>query len=88
LKKDGQTVCWALEKALSDRNLSQQVTIKKTGCMKQCKTGPHLLVMPDKAHYSRVQPEMMARVVEQHIVPHLQENSAEHQGQNSLVLVQ
>jgi (2Fe-2S) ferredoxin len=67
LKKSGDGLTRALETALDDRNLSH-VTIKKTGCMNQCKTGPHVVVMPDKAHYSRVQPEMVAVLVDRHLV--------------------
>ena len=54
MKRGGKAVCQALEAALSDRGLEDQVTIKGTGCMKNCKAGPNL-VMPDKTRYSRIQ---------------------------------
>lgn len=37
MKRGGKAVCQALQETLSDRGLQNQVTIKGTGCMKQCK---------------------------------------------------
>lgn len=53
IKRGGKEVCQALEAALSARGLESEVTIKGTGCMKDCKAGPNL-VMPDKTRYSRI----------------------------------
>ncbi|NET16123.1 MAG: (2Fe-2S) ferredoxin domain-containing protein [Okeania sp. SIO1H6] len=36
-KRGAGKVCQALSEALSDRGLQDQVTIKKTGCLKKCK---------------------------------------------------
>jgi (2Fe-2S) ferredoxin len=49
---------------LSDRDLTQ-VTIKGTGCMKQCKAGPNI-VMPDKTRYSRIRPQDIPNLVDKH----------------------
>ncbi|NJL52110.1 MAG: (2Fe-2S) ferredoxin domain-containing protein [Hydrococcus sp. SU_1_0] len=67
-KKGGQKVCGAIESVLSDRDLTQQIPIKKTGCLKQCKKAPTLIMMPDKTRYSKVQPKQAREMVEQHLL--------------------
>ena len=54
VKRGSKGVCRALEAALSDRHLTDQVTIRSTGCMKHCKAGPNLVLMPEKTRYSNV----------------------------------
>ncbi|MEH2408291.1 (2Fe-2S) ferredoxin domain-containing protein [Nostoc sp.] len=65
MKRGGKAVCQALEAALSDRGLEDQVTIKGTGCMKNCKAGPNL-VMPDKTRHSRIQASQVPALMNQH----------------------
>ncbi|MEH1963643.1 MAG: (2Fe-2S) ferredoxin domain-containing protein [Nostoc sp.] len=65
MKRGGNAVCQALEAALSDRGLEDQVTIKGTGCMKNCKAGPNL-VMPDKTRHSRIQAAQIPALMNQH----------------------
>ena len=75
MKRGGKEVCQALETALSDASgkgfaqgsLNSQVTIKGTGCMKNCKAGPNL-VMPDKTRYSRVQASQVPALIDKHFV--------------------
>jgi NADH:ubiquinone oxidoreductase subunit E len=65
MKRGGKAVCQALEAALSDRGLEDQVTIKGTGCMKNCKAGPNL-VMPDKTRHSRIQAPQVPALMDKH----------------------
>ncbi|MEH2063549.1 MAG: (2Fe-2S) ferredoxin domain-containing protein [Nostoc sp.] len=65
MKRGGNGVCQALEAALSDRGLEDQVTIKGTGCMKNCKAGPNL-VMPDKTRHSRIQAAQIPALMDKH----------------------
>jgi len=64
-KRGGKAVCQALIAGLSDRGLVEQVTIKETGCMKNCSAGPNL-VMPDKTRYSRTKAAQIPQLLEQH----------------------
>ncbi|MEH1844476.1 MAG: (2Fe-2S) ferredoxin domain-containing protein [Nostoc sp.] len=66
MKRGAKAVCQALEAALSDRGLEDQVTIKGTGCMKNCKAGPNL-VMPDKTRHSRIQASQVPALMNQHL---------------------
>lgn len=65
MKRGGTAVCQALQSAISDRGLEDQVAIKGTGCLKQCKAGPNI-VMPDKTRYSRIQAAEIPEVIERH----------------------
>ncbi|MDF5730652.1 MAG: (2Fe-2S) ferredoxin domain-containing protein [Rhizonema sp. PD38] len=69
MKRGGKALCHALEKALGDRDLDSQITIQGTGCMKNCKAGPNL-VMPDKTRYSRIQAEQVPTLIEKHFASH------------------
>ena len=69
MKRGGKEVCQALQTALSDRNLDSQITIQGTGCMKNCKAGPNL-VMPDKTRYSRIQAEQVPALIDKHFAAH------------------
>ncbi|MBE9124667.1 MULTISPECIES: (2Fe-2S) ferredoxin domain-containing protein [unclassified Coleofasciculus] len=70
-KRGAAEVCQAATGALRDRGLDDQVAIKETGCMKQCKQGPCMVVMPDKARYTRVDPNKMSMLVEKHFAAKL-----------------
>ncbi|MEA5564028.1 (2Fe-2S) ferredoxin domain-containing protein [Anabaena sp. UHCC 0399] len=72
MKRGGKTLCQALEAALSDRGLEDQVTIKATGCMKNCKAGPNI-VMPDKTRYSRIQADQVPLLMDKHFARHNRE---------------
>ena len=65
MKRGGKEVCQALQAALSDRGLENEVAIKGTGCLKQCKAGPNV-IMPDKTRYSRIQAEQIPETINKH----------------------
>lgn len=64
MKRGGKGVCKALEAALDDRGLTDQVTVRGTGCMKQCKAGPNVIF--NKTRYTRVTAEEIPALVDQH----------------------
>ncbi|MEB3310261.1 MAG: (2Fe-2S) ferredoxin domain-containing protein [Snowella sp.] len=65
-KRGGKAVCQQLETALRDRGLADQVEIKTTGCMKQCKQGPNIVFMPNKARYRQVSPQQAVSLLDRH----------------------
>ncbi|UBF29251.1 (2Fe-2S) ferredoxin domain-containing protein [Kovacikia minuta CCNUW1] len=91
MKRGGKAVCKALEAVLDDRNLSDQVTVRGTGCMKDCKAGPNLVVMPGKTRYSRITPGEIPAIVETHFPQDEQPKAAqletEKQGQSQKLRV-
>ncbi|MGD1905728.1 MAG: (2Fe-2S) ferredoxin domain-containing protein [Leptolyngbyaceae cyanobacterium] len=66
-KRGSNTLCRLLEKALAESGRSGQVTIKKTGCMDRCKSGPHLVFMPGKQRYSRATADMLPDLMNKHL---------------------
>jgi len=66
MKRGGKAVCQALEAALCDRGLEDQVAIKGTGCLKECSSGPNVVVMPDKSRYSRIQAAEIPSLLDKH----------------------
>ncbi len=65
-KRGSNTVCKTLAAALDALEIGDQVTIQETGCMDRCKAGPNVVIMPDKARYSRVAPAMVPELVQRH----------------------
>jgi (2Fe-2S) ferredoxin len=80
MKRGGKALCKVLEKELGDRQLSDQVTVRPTGCMKACKGGPNL-VFPGKTRYTHVAPEDIPTLLERHF-----STPANHQLQVARVL--
>ena len=66
MKRGGKAICKLLESELREQGLTDQITIKLTGCMGHCKSGPNLVFMPDKARYRRVSPKMIPDLINQH----------------------
>lgn len=64
-KRGANRLMQALQAELDDRGLTDHVKIRGTGCMKQCKSGP-ALVMPDKSRYTRIRPEQAAGLIDKH----------------------
>jgi (2Fe-2S) ferredoxin len=55
-----------LASSLAEGNWEQEITVKRTGCMGKCKSGPHLIVMPDRTSYSKIQPKDVAGILTKH----------------------
>lgn len=62
-KRGARAVAAALHHAVSDRQLDG-VSIKTTGCMKQCKAGPALVI--NKTRYTRVTPDDIPQLLHKH----------------------
>lgn len=62
-KRGSGQVCSALMNALEQQDLADYVKVKGTGCMKHCKSGPHVVVMPDKSRYSHVKVGQIQEIV-------------------------
>jgi len=68
-KRGGKEVCQFLKEGLRDRGLDDTVQVKLTGCLKQCKAGPNVVMMPDKERYSKVQPHHVTELLDKHFTP-------------------
>ena len=72
MKRGGKALCQALESELTNHGLENSVAIKGTGCMKNCKAGPNL-VMPDITRYSKVKAEQVADLIDKHFSGEIRE---------------
>jgi NADH-quinone oxidoreductase subunit F len=57
-----------LLKEIAGRGLSEQVSVKITGCHGFCEQGPLVIVEPQKTFYTRVALEDIPEIVEKHLV--------------------
>ena len=65
-KRGGKKISQVLEESLRDRGLAKQVQIKTTGCLKQCKKAPNLILMPSKNRYHKVKPQQIPALIDEH----------------------
>jgi (2Fe-2S) ferredoxin len=66
-KRGSDALCQALQTQIEDYDLKADIEIKLTGCLKNCKKGPNLVITPDKAHYSQVTPEQIPLLLNKHL---------------------
>lgn len=66
-QRGGKEVYQNLEKIIQERGLSDQIQLQKTGCQKQCKKAPNLVIMPNKSRHSFVRPKEVAMLLDQYL---------------------
>jgi (2Fe-2S) ferredoxin len=64
LKRGSQRISQELQSQLKQQGLDQQVAICSTGCLKNCKQGVNLIVMPEKRKYCQVQLQQIGTIIE------------------------
>ena len=57
-----------LEKELAAHGLSDEIKVVQTGCFGLCALGPNKNVNPEGVFYSRVQPEWIKEIVDEHLL--------------------
>lgn len=57
-----------LRAGIQERGLANEIKLTKTGCLKECEDGPIVLVYPDGVWYSRVLPEDVDNIIDEHLV--------------------
>jgi len=63
-----QAVAEALEQALKDLGLTEEVQIVRTGCMGSCDLGPVAVVYPEGVFYQKLTPEDSRVIAEEHLL--------------------
>ena len=58
----------AFKQQLEANGLSEEVKLVQTGCFGLCALGPVVIVYPDGTFYSRVTPENVKEIVEEHLL--------------------
>lgn len=78
MKRGGKEACQAMQTALKIRGLAEQVSIKGTGCLKDCKAGPNIVMMPDKKRYTKVQASQIPALIDKHFAKDKSDIIANH----------
>ncbi len=63
-----KTLQAAFDKSIADFGLSEEVKLVQTGCFGLCALGPIVIIYPDGTFYSRVTPEDVNEIVEEHLL--------------------
>lgn len=63
-----QAIIDELEKNLEEKGLQKEVRVIKTGCFGLCALGPIMVVYPEGAFYSKMKPEYVPEIVEEHLL--------------------
>jgi len=63
-KRGSRAVAAAIQQTLGERQLTPQVTVKDTGCMKQCKSGANVVIQ--KTRYSHITPADVPGLIDRH----------------------
>ena len=66
--RGGMELVNLLKEELAVRKLRADVRVNKAGCLDTCEAGPSLVVYPEGVWYSRVRPEDVPEIVEEHLV--------------------
>ena len=66
--KGGKVACELLKEELERRQITEQVEIKTTGCLKKCKQAPNVVMLPDKIHYGGIQPQQIPLLIDKHLI--------------------
>lgn len=66
--KGGEGLYQQLADKLASRGLSEQVTLRQSGCMKNCRAGITLRVLEDDTTYGRVKSADLDDIIEQHLL--------------------
>jgi len=62
-KRGGKAVYQAAMEAVQEKQLSDRVQVKATGCMGKCKKGPCLVVQADKSRHLGIKPEQVPELI-------------------------
>lgn len=66
LQRGGGAVCDQVAQNLQAQGLEDAVQVRMVGCLKRCKMGPNLVMLPDKTYYSHVQVSQIPDLMKAH----------------------
>ena len=68
ISSDCEVAHEALENALLDAGIREDINVKLTGCMGTCDVGPTMIVQPDNVFYCKLTTEGVKKIVDEHIL--------------------
>ena len=67
-KNGAKAACESLQSELQTKGILDRIELKTTGCLKQCKQAPNLIILPGRIRCSRVQPKQVSKLVARHLL--------------------
>ena len=67
--RGGQKLCSMLNREVIKGSWEHPVTVREIGCIGKCKSGPHLVVSPDKVTYSNPKAHDIPAILNRHLQP-------------------
>ncbi len=64
----GGKAAYEMLQASQAKSMTKEIEIITTGCLKQCKQAPNLVIMPGRNRYSRVQPKQVSQLIAKHLL--------------------
>lgn len=64
---DSEKIIQLLEEELQQKGLQEEVKVIRTGCFGLCALGPIMIVYPEGAFYSRIEPGNIKEIVSEHL---------------------
>ncbi|AGY58688.1 (2Fe-2S) ferredoxin domain-containing protein [Gloeobacter kilaueensis] len=71
-KRGARQLIAQLKETVERYELQDKVTVETTGCMKRCKQGPNLVIMPSKARHTCVDPAEASEILLRELLPKLE----------------
>lgn len=65
-KRGSKQVLSALNTAIQNSGQADNIQLQSMGCMGKCKSGPNLVILPDKTRYTGVKPRNIGKILQQH----------------------
>ncbi len=65
---NSEVIITKLKQEIAAKGLSKEVNVVRTGCFGLCALGPIMIVYPEGSFYSRVTPEDIPEIVEEHLL--------------------
>ena len=58
----------AIEKAVQDKGLGEEIRVSRVGCLGLCGSGPNVIVYPDNIFYQKVTPKDAKEIIQSHLI--------------------
>lgn len=65
---NSEVIITKLKKEIAAHGLEKEINVVRTGCFGLCALGPIMIVYPEGSFYSRVTPEDVSEIVEEHLL--------------------
>lgn len=66
--RGGERLADELQKLVEEKGLTSQVSVKVSGCLRNCRSGVNMKILPDNTLYAKVTTADLTRILDQHLI--------------------